>query len=35
MNWQRMALVAVTAAVCLAVLANKEDVDRYLKMRRM
>jgi hypothetical protein len=35
MHWQQKALVAVTAAVCLFVLANKEDVERYLKMRRM
>lgn len=35
MSWQRLALVAVTAAVCAAVLANKDDVERYLRMRQM
>jgi hypothetical protein len=35
MDWQRMALVAAVAAVTVIFVANKDDVERYLKMRRM
>jgi uncharacterized protein DUF6893 len=35
MDWQRMALVAAAAAVCVIFVASKDDVERYLKMRRM
>jgi hypothetical protein len=35
MDWQRLALVAAAAAVCLIYVASKEDIERYIKMRQM
>jgi hypothetical protein len=35
MGWQRLALAAAAAAVCLILVASKEDIERYIKMRQM
>jgi hypothetical protein len=35
MNWRQLGLAACITAVVVAIVASKEDVDRYLKMRRM
>jgi hypothetical protein len=35
MDWQRLALVAAAAAVCLIFVASREDIGRYIKMRQM
>jgi hypothetical protein len=35
MNWRLLVVVACVAVVCVAVLSSKDDIDRYLRMRRM
>jgi hypothetical protein len=35
MGWQRLVLAAGVAAACAVFFATKDDVNRYLKMRRM
>jgi hypothetical protein len=35
MGWQRLALVTAAAAVCLIIVASKDDIGRYIKMRQM
>jgi hypothetical protein len=35
MNWRQMGAAAFVTAIVVAVIVSKEDVDRYLKMRRM
>jgi hypothetical protein len=35
MNWRHWGLAACITAICLAIVLNKEDVDRYLRMRNM
>jgi hypothetical protein len=35
MNWRQLGLAACITAVVLAIFVSKEDVDRYLRMRRM
>jgi hypothetical protein len=35
MNWRLLVLVACVAIVGVAILSGKDDIDRYLKMRRM
>ena len=35
MDWQRLALVAAAAAVCLIYAASKDDIARFIKMRQM
>jgi hypothetical protein len=35
MAWHRLALAAAAAAVCLIVVASKDDIGRYIKMRQM
>jgi hypothetical protein len=35
MNWRLLAVVACLAIACVAIFSSKDDIDRYLKMRRM
>jgi hypothetical protein len=35
MNWRQLGLAACITAICLAIFLNKDDVDRYLRMRNM
>jgi hypothetical protein len=35
MNWRLLVVVACVAVVCAAIFSGKDDIDRYLKMRRM
>ena len=35
MNWRLLVVVACTAIACVAIFNTKDDIDRYLKMRRM
>jgi uncharacterized protein DUF6893 len=35
MNLRLLVVVAFVAVACVAVLASKDDIDRYLRMRRM
>jgi hypothetical protein len=35
MNWRLLIVVACVAVACVAVLGSKDDIDRYLRMRRM
>jgi hypothetical protein len=35
MNWRLVVVVACVAIVCVAILGGKDDIDRYIKMRRM
>jgi hypothetical protein len=35
MNWWQLGLAAGITVIVLAVLQNKDDVDRYLRMRNM
>jgi hypothetical protein len=35
MNWRLLVVVAFVAVACVAVLGSKDDIDRYLRMRRM
>jgi hypothetical protein len=35
MNWRLLVLATCVAIACVAILAGKDDIDRYLKMRRM
>ena len=35
MNWRLLVVVACIAIVGVVILSGKDDIDRYLKMRRM
>ena len=35
MNWRLIVVVACVAVACVVILGGKEDIDRYIKMRRM
>jgi hypothetical protein len=35
MNWRQMGTAAFITAIVVAVVVSKDDLDRYLKMRRM
>ena len=35
MNWRELALAAGITVIVLAIVLNKDDVDRYLRMRDM
>jgi hypothetical protein len=35
MNWRLLVLAGCVALVCVAILGGKDDIDRFLKMRRM
>lgn len=35
MNWRQLGLAACIAVIVLAIFLNKDDVDRYLRMRNM
>lgn len=35
MNWRLLVVVACVAVACLIILSGKDDIDRYIKMRRM
>jgi hypothetical protein len=35
MNWRLLVVVACVAVVSLAIFSSKDDIDRFLKMRRM
>jgi hypothetical protein len=35
MNWRQLGLAACITVILLAVFLNKDDVDRYLRMRNM
>ena len=35
MNWRLLVVTACVAVACVAILNSKDDIDRYLKMRRM
>jgi hypothetical protein len=35
MNWRLLVVVACIAVACVAIVSSKDDIDRYIKMRRM
>jgi hypothetical protein len=35
MNWRNWSLAVCATVIFLTIFANKDDVDRYLRMRRM
>lgn len=35
MNWRQLGATACITAIFVAIFVSKEDLDRYLKMRRM
>ena len=35
MNWRLLVVVACVAVACVVIFGGKEDIDRYIKMRRM
>ena len=35
MNWRQLGLAACITVIVLAIFLNKDDVDRYIRMRTM